>query len=60
MYNLYFRIGEKLPYPGDCHKYYVCLADEMNNGKFHVEVFDCGEWVYGTLLMPGQSARPST
>jgi len=39
--------GQKLPYPGNCHKYYVCFEDGNGSGNFHVQVFDCdGDWVY--------------
>merc|ERR1712018_361801 len=38
-------VGEKLPYPGDCHKYYLCLKDD-GSSHFHVVPFTCKEWVY--------------
>ena len=56
---LFFE-GQKLPYPGDCHKYYICLANENGDGKFHVEVFDCDTWVYdpntGSCTWPEEAA----
>lgn len=36
--------GQTFPYPGDCHKYYICLPD--GNGGYDTVVFDCGEMVY--------------
>ena len=52
--------GEKLPYPGNCHNYYVCFEDGNGSGKFHVEVFSCGEWVYdpntGSCTWPEEAA----
>ena len=45
------NIGQVLPYPGDCHKYYICI-DEDENGNFTVEVFDCGDWAFD----PNQSS----
>merc|ERR1711962_1574105 len=38
-------VGEKLPYPGDCHKYYLCLKDTPSS-PFHVQAFTCKQWVY--------------
>ena len=37
-------VGEMLPYPGDCHKYYRCLKDA--GGEFYVELYTCGDWVF--------------
>ena len=37
--------GQKLPYPGNCHKYYVC-REWMKSSDFTVDVFDCGDWVF--------------
>merc|ERR1712227_801964 len=37
--------GQKLPYPGDCHKYYRCFTNPDNS--FYVEVFTCGDWAFG-------------
>ena len=36
--------GQKLPYPGDCHKYYLCLKNPA--GKFYVNLYTCNAWVY--------------
>merc|ERR1711936_1433775 len=38
-------VGEKLPYPGDCHKYYLCLKAD-GSSHFHVVPFTCKKWVY--------------
>merc|ERR1711956_91825 len=38
--------GQKLPYPGDCHKYYRCMASDVDGHEFDVEVFDCGDWAF--------------
>jgi len=38
--------GQKLPYPGDCHKYYRCMASDADGHDFDVEVFDCGDWAF--------------
>jgi len=51
--------GQKLPFPGNCHDYYVCFGDE--NGKFTVQVFSCGDdWVYdpntGSCTWPEEAA----
>merc|ERR1712050_41583 len=47
--------GQKLPFPGDCHKYYRCFT--QSNGQFDVEVFNCGDWVFdqnqGSCVWPG-------
>jgi len=51
--------GQKLPFPGNCHDYYVCFADA--NGGFTVQVFSCGtDWVYdpntGSCTWPEEAA----
>ena len=55
MYSLI--LGEELPYPGDCHKYYVCLKGDY--GGLHVAVFDCGDWVFDpnteSCTLPGEA-----
>jgi len=38
--------GQKLPYPGDCHKYYRCVKSTVDGHEFEVEVFDCGDWAF--------------
>merc|ERR1712141_603894 len=47
--------GQKLPFPGDCHKYYRCA--KQPNGEFEVEIFNCGDWVFdqnqGSCVWPG-------
>merc|ERR1711963_384615 len=53
--------GQKLPYPGNCHKYYVCFEDGNGSGNFHVQVFECGgDWVYdpntGSCTWPEEAA----
>ena len=49
--------GQTHPYPGDCHKYYVCYdppGDDID--EYTVLVFDCGEWVFdpnqGSCIWP--------
>jgi len=37
--------GEVNAYPGNCHWYYRC-SDPEGNGKYHVQVFDCGDDVF--------------
>ena len=48
--------GQTLPYPGDCHKYYVCINDDDSSEEYGIEVFDCGEWVFdpnqGSCIWP--------
>merc|ERR1712156_825508 len=39
--------GQTLPYPGDCHKYYICYNEDDSSPDYTIEVFDCGEWVFG-------------
>jgi len=39
---------EYLPFPGDCHKYYICLPTE-NNGSFEDEIYDCGDWIFDPI-----------
>jgi len=34
-----------IPYPGDCHKYYMCLAKENGDG-YDLKEFTCGDWVF--------------
>lgn len=36
--------NELLAYPGDCHKYYMCI--EVSPGQFKVNEYTCGEWVF--------------
>merc|ERR1712038_1331330 len=53
--------GQKLPYPGNCHDYYVCFADGNGSDHFHVQVFSCGDdWVYdpntGSCTWPEEAA----
>jgi len=53
--------GQKLPYPGNCHDYYVCFEDGNGSGNFHVQVFSCGDdWVYdpntGSCTWPEEAA----
>merc|ERR1711963_3550 len=36
--------GQKLPYPGDCHKCYRCFTNP--DDSFYVEVFTCGDWAF--------------
>merc|ERR1712223_1250334 len=53
--------GQKLPFPGNCHDYYVCFEDGNGSGNFHVQVFNCGEtWVYdpntGSCTWPEEAA----
>ena len=47
--------GQKLPFPGDCHKYYRCAQQPDNS--FTVEIFECGDWVFdqnqGSCVWPG-------
>merc|ERR1711963_816387 len=47
--------GQKLSYPGDCHKYYRC--EQQNDGSFKVRVYDCGDWAFdpnqGSCVWPG-------
>ena len=47
--------GQTLPYPGDCHKYYIC-DDEDGDEHFSVIVFDCGSWIFdpnqGSCIWP--------
>ena len=38
--------GQKLPYPGDCHKYYRCIKGTTPGHDFDVEVFTCGDWAF--------------
>jgi len=33
-----------IPYPGDCHKYYMCL--DNGNGGYDLEVYTCGDWAF--------------
>ena len=54
-------VGQKLPYPGNCHDYYVCFEDGNGSGNFHVQVFSCGDdWVYdpntGSCTWPEEAA----
>ena len=54
-------IGQKLPYPGNCHDYYVCFENANGSGDFHVQVFSCGtDWVYdpntGSCTWPEEAA----
>ena len=56
-----YSIGQKLPYPGNCHDYYVCFADGNGSDHFHVQVFSCGDdWVYdpntGSCTWPEEAA----
>ena len=50
-----------MPFPGNCHDYYVCFEDGNGSGNFHVQVFNCGEtWVYdpntGSCTWPEEAA----
>jgi len=33
-----------IPFPGDCHKYFMCLAKE--GGGYDLQEFTCGDWVF--------------
>jgi len=33
-----------IPFPGDCHKYFMCLAKE--GGGYNLQEFTCGDWVF--------------
>lgn len=41
--------GQKLPYPGDCHKYYLCTFQGL--ASFSVTVYNCGDFVYDPNTM---------
>ena len=46
----YFFLGQctedldVIPFPGDCHKYFMCLAKE--GGGYDLQEFTCGDWVF--------------
>lgn len=33
-----------IPYPGDCHKYFMCISD--GNGGYNLEEYTCGDWIF--------------
>ena len=37
--------NEELPYPGDCHKYYLC-KDPEGDGVYDVIIYTCGDFAY--------------
>ena len=36
--------NDVIPFPGDCHKYYMCIANA--NGGYDLQEFTCGDWVF--------------
>ena len=36
--------NDVIPFPGDCHKYFMCLANA--NGGYDLQEFTCGDWVF--------------
>merc|ERR1712212_295756 len=44
--------GQKLPYPGDCHKYYRCIKSTIPGHDFEADVYTCGDWAFD----PNQSS----
>lgn len=36
--------NDVIPFPGDCHKYYMCLANA--NGGYDLQEFTCGDWIF--------------
>ena len=35
---------DMIAFPGDCHKYFMCLAKE--GGGYDLQEFTCGDWVF--------------
>merc|ERR1712095_236093 len=38
------EVNDVIPYPGDCHRYLMCL--DNGQGGYNLQVYTCGDWVF--------------